>query len=150
MSPSGMYSAQNLRFNGRTMRNDRDKIPDFPFSAPEGYRWILERGLAGFDESSALQPWYFLPRDDVFSVSQRWPNVRHHGEELIAFARRQDCDDIACFKYECGSPIGVTVVHGWTSEGFEVVADYASIWDWLKSVVDDIAEWVGFASESMQ
>ena len=37
---------------------------------------------------------------------------------------------------------GVVVVHGWTSEGYEAVARFDSIWEWLRSVVRDIEEWV--------
>lgn len=116
-------------------------VPELPFSLPLGYRWLVERGLVGFAPHSALQPWYFLPNDQAFSVTERWPSASKH-PALFAFARRQDCDDLACFAPPEGDgQPAVIVVHGWTPEGYEVVASYLSIWDWLRSVVADIEEW---------
>lgn len=117
---------------------EESRTPTFPFAVSSGYQWLVDRGLAGFDPFSALQPWHLLARAEAFSVSTRWPRAGATGEEVVAFARRQDCDDLACFLrgYD-----GVLVIHGWTPGGYDVVARYASFWDWLKSVVDDIREW---------
>lgn len=65
-------------------------LSEFPFTVPAGYRWLIDRGLAGFEPNSALQPWYLLPHDQVFSVSDRRPQVAEV-PRLYAFARRQDC-----------------------------------------------------------
>lgn len=117
----------------------------FPFALPAGYRWLIDRGLAGFEPNSALQPWYLLPPEQVFSVSDRWPRAAETSQ-LYAFARRQDCDDLACFKEDAPQP-GVVVVHGWTPDGYEVVARFDSIWEWLRKVVRDIEEWVALGEE---
>jgi hypothetical protein len=122
-------------------------LSKFPFGVPAGYRWLIERGLAGFEPNSALQPWYLLPHDELFCVNERWPRAED-SDRLHAFARRQDCDDLACFAVaENASQIGVFVVHGWTSEGYEVVKRFGSIWEWLTNVVHDIEEWVALAEE---
>jgi hypothetical protein len=116
-------------------------IPEFPFAMPVGYRWLVQQGLVGYVPDSALQPWYFLPKADAFSAVDRWPGVNPHAE-LYVFARRQDCDDLACFATpKGGGQPGVVVVHGWTPEGYEVVATYGSIWEWLRSVISDLEEW---------
>jgi hypothetical protein len=61
---------------------------------------------------------------------------------LYVFARRQDCDDLACFATpKGGGQPSVVVVHGWTPEGYEVMATYGSIWEWLRSVISDLEEW---------
>jgi hypothetical protein len=39
------------------------------------------------------------------------------------------------------------VVHGWTPEGYEISAEFESIWEWLKNVVSDIEEWVSLIEE---
>ena len=95
-----------------TTHDPQQLLSKFPFSVPAGYRWLIERGLARFEPNSALQPWYLLPYEQVFCVNERWPR----GEEtarLHAFARRQDCDDLACFAIAGNtSEIGVVVVHG--------------------------------------
>jgi len=121
--------------------------PVFPFATPRAYQWLIDRGLAGFEPFSALQPWYLLTGDQAFSVSERWPRSDTGDEVIVAFARRQDCDDLACF--ECGpsDEPRVLVVHGWTPDGYEVVARYETLWAWLKSVVNDIAEWVALSDK---
>jgi hypothetical protein len=119
----------------------------FPFTVPSGYRWLIDRGLAGFEPNSALQPWYLLPHEQVFSVSERWPRVTE-AAQLHAFARRQDCDDLACFAVKENSlHPSVVVVHGWAAEGYQLVAQFESIWDWLRDVVTDIEEWVALGEE---
>ncbi|MCE9573644.1 MAG: hypothetical protein K8W52_10850 [Deltaproteobacteria bacterium] len=130
-----------------TTENQQHPLSGFPFTVPAGYRWLIDRGLVGFEADTALQPWYFLPVEQVFSVSERWPRATELAS-LYAFARRQDCDDIACFAVEANaSQPGVVVVHGWTPEGYEVVARFDSIWAWLRSVVADVEEWVALGEE---
>ncbi|MBE2197082.1 MAG: hypothetical protein IAE79_00635 [Anaerolinea sp.] len=117
--------------------------PLFEFDIPIGYKWLLERNLVGFDTHSQLQPWYYLDRENVFSVTQKWPQVAYSKGELIAFARRQDCDDIACFSVKKGGTNAIVVIRGWIDAGYEVINYYASFWEWVKSVIDDIAFLVG-------
>lgn len=119
----------------------------FPFNLPSGYRWLIERGLVGFEANSALQPWHFLPREEVFSLSERWPRGCEF-TRIVAFARRQDCDDLACFamKPDTTLPI-VLVVHGWTSDGYEEMARFESIWDWFRSAIVDVEEWIRLGHE---
>jgi len=120
--------------------NDSEKLPTFEFEPPRGYRWIVERGWVGFTPSSGLQPWYYLDKAGVFRVSQRWPKGASNAE-LVAFARRQDNDDIACFEIGDAGPGAVVLIHGWTSSGYDIVARYPNFWEWLKAVVDEVAEW---------
>lgn len=115
--------------------------PDFGFSAPREYWWLIERGLIGFYPFSALQPWHYLDSESAFSVNQRWPSGPSK-TELFAFAKRQDSDDLACFELEGTKVTAVIVIHGWTSNGYDAVAKYQNFWDWLKSVIDDIREWI--------
>lgn len=130
-----------------TTQEQHLNLAKFPFAVPAGYRWLIERGLAGFEPNSALQPWYLLPHDQVFSVSDRWPRAAE-ASRLYAFARRQDCDDLACFVIGEDAPQPrVFVVHGWTPDGYEVVAKFDSIWEWLRSVVRDIEDWVALGEE---
>ena len=129
------------------MQDSHVLLSKFPFALPAGYRWLIDRGLIGFEPNTVLQPWYLLPHEQVFSVSERWPHPAV-ASRLFAFARRQDRDDLACFAGgPDGVPPSVVVVHAWTSEGYEVAARFDSIWDWLRSVVRDIEEWVALAGE---
>jgi hypothetical protein len=62
---------------------------------------------------------------------------------LLAFAKRQDCDDLACFVVGASGVVqGVALVHGWTANGFELCEEFPDFWAWMKHVMDDIAAWV--------
>lgn len=117
----------------------------FAFQAPRAYSWLVEWGLVGFQPNTALQPWHFLPSEHIFDLSERWPNGPSK-TRLVAFAKRQDCDHLACFEVSEQRARRVILVHGWTPEGYEVMSTHDSVWAWLKTVVDDIAEWVESAA----
>ena len=124
---------------------------EFSRHLPPGYHWLAERGLAGFEPGTSLQPWYLLHEDDLFDVAARWPNGPLSNSALgplVAFARRQDCDDIACCRLIDGNP-RIYLIHGWTdaSVGYTIHARHADLWSWLKAVIDDVAEWAAGASQ---
>ncbi|MDR1181550.1 MAG: hypothetical protein LBL13_06200 [Bacteroidales bacterium] len=119
-------------------------IPDFGVSVPCGYAWLLERGLINFEPFCGLQPWHYLKRDRILLVQERWPqgpSIR----PLIVFAKRQDNDDMACFEVDSKCVVAVVIIHGWTSNGYDIVARYESFWDWVKAVVEDVREWCELA-----
>ncbi len=51
---------------------------------------------------------------------------------LLAFALRQDNNDIACFALEDLAENDVMVIHGWTSNGYDSIASHDSYCEWLK------------------
>jgi hypothetical protein len=108
---------------------------------PPGYRWLLDRGLVGHAPFTQLQPWHYLPPDQCFWASDRWPGVTD--KRLFAFAKRQDCDDLACFvAIGSHSVQGIALIHGWTGNGYDLCQEFDDFWVWLKHVVDDIADWI--------
>jgi hypothetical protein len=114
-------------------------IPDwFQFSIPNGYEWLLTQKLIGFVPDSPLYPWHYLDKEAAFYTNELWPGAQG-SMSLFAFARRQDCDDLACFNVESGMATKIVVIHGWTNVGYNIVAVYDTFWDWLKSVIDDIS-----------
>jgi hypothetical protein len=61
----------------------------------------------------------------------------------MAFSKRQDCDDLACFVIAADNTVsGVALIHGWTASGYDLRREFDDFWAWLKYVVDDIAGWV--------
>ena len=64
-------------------------------------------------------------------MSQRYPDRKY-----IPFARRDDCDDIACFEYGKGD--AVFIVHDYASAGFEEHKRYDNIWGWFKDAIDEL------------
>jgi hypothetical protein len=110
-------------------------------TVPTGYHWLLDRALIGYEPFTQLQPWHYLPQEQCFWASDRCPGVTD--KRLLAYAKRHDCDDLACFIVtEKDEVDGVALIHGWTGNGFELCEEFPDIWAWLKHVVDDIANWV--------
>lgn len=116
--------------------------PIFSFTVPTGYRYMIAQDLVGFAPNSKLQPWYFLDHDSVIEVTRKWPEVPYPKGDLIAFARRQDYDELACFCMAKGKTVAIVLIHAWTGSGYTILAEYKSFWDWLKAVIDDISSWV--------
>lgn len=107
---------------------------------PSGYQWLLDRRLVGHEPFTQLQPWHYLSLEQCFWASDRWPGVTD--KRLFTFAKRQDCDDLACFIVaENNSVRGIALIHGWTGSGYDLCQEFADFWAWLKHVVDDIADW---------
>jgi hypothetical protein len=101
---------------------------------PDEYHWIIKREILGHSTFSQMSPWYLINEKDLFNF-----NSKDNGVKLIAFARRQDCDDFACFKIE-ENILKVVLIQGWTSEGYDEIEYYSDIWEWLKSVIDDVKQ----------
>ena len=115
------------------------RIPNFDFIPPHGYFVLLDRKMVSFGPFGVLRPWYYLDKENVIFVNEKWP-CGPSRQTLVAFARRQDSDDIACFEVCGGSGVAVVVINGWTANGYTILAKHRDFWSWLKSVVDDIAE----------
>lgn len=116
------------------------EAPEFGFELPVGYVWLQRSGLVQYKEFSKLEPWYFLDRREAFEVTNAWPNGPYAGR-LVGYARRQDCDDIACFAIASGVVKGVVLIEGWQNDSYVVLGEYPTFWDWVKSVIDDVAAW---------
>jgi hypothetical protein len=89
---------------------------------------------------SALQPWFYVDAATTFDAVEKWPGGPSENH-LVVFARRQDNDDLACFELGEAGVVGVVVIHGWTGNGYSIVARHATFWDWLSAVVVDIRDW---------
>lgn len=112
---------------------------------PIAFRWLKEHNLVGYEPFSQLQPWFYLADDKLFWVDKFWDTDK----KLLVFARRQDCDILAClhFNTELKEFDDVYLIQGWTPEGFQILEKYESFWEWFKSVIDDIEEWVDLETE---
>ncbi len=112
---------------------------------PPGYLWLVNQNLIGFEPFTQLQPWYFASAEEQFSPTELWPG--RSPQFLWVFARRQDDDDLACFSYDDeGKFVEVVLIHGWTAEGFAILKTFPTVWRWLQSVIEDIAEWSAIGS----
>lgn len=119
-----------------TMEND--------LTMPVGYQWLIDRGLVGFEPFTQLQPWHYMPAEQCFWATERWPDVST--KRLFVFARRQDNDDLACVSFDENQIAnGVVQIQGWTDSGFDVVQEFPDFWLWMQQVIHDVSEWVALA-----
>jgi hypothetical protein len=113
-----------------------------------GYRWVINRGLVGRTAFTALQPWYFLPEEERYYATEKWPSGPNQAP-LLVFARRQDCDDLACFEAGGSGASEAVLIEGWSAgrDSYDIVESYPTFWEWMKSVVGDIADWSALPGE---
>jgi hypothetical protein len=106
------------------------------FDLPVGYQRVFELGLTNLD------PWHFVEGQEFMrlyeGINKRYPN-----RLTLPFARRRDCDDVACFVVK-GSDYAknrVLIIHDFASTGAEVDAALDSFWDWFQLAVKEMIEW---------
>ncbi len=118
----------------RTVKERRMKLYEIEkeyadFQYPQSIIKAVELNLVDFEF------WYFMDEEKVESringLKKRYP-----GRKLIPFARRDDCDDIACF--EVGKGEAVQIIHDFASEGYEQREEYKNFWDWMKTAIDEL------------
>lgn len=75
--------------------------------------------------------WYLISEERakqrLNGLRQRYPT-----RELIPFAKRDDCDDIACFN--AVKKDQVEIIHDFASAGYEQRESYESFGKWLASI----------------
>ena len=107
--------------------NDTKMLLNYDY--PEGYKKLKDLNLIDFEY------WYFIPKyqfkNRFIGMSQRYPSRKY-----IPFARRDDCDDIACFEYGKGNT--VFIIHDYANAGFEERKSYNNIWEWFKDAIDEL------------
>lgn len=106
----------------------KEEIPQW-LSYPGALLRVADLGLAN------LHPWLIMSRDQVLARLEGL-RKRYPGRELVPFARRLDCDDLACF--ERSSPGTVVVIHDFASSGWENRKNFSSFEDWFRSAIDDM------------
>lgn len=111
-----------LPINHKIMKN---------FKYPSAFVKAIELNLLDFDL------WYIMNTEQVIKriegLEKRYPD-----RKLIPFARRDDCDDIACF--EIGKENKVLVIHDFSSSGYEQRKEYIDFWGWLDSAIKEMID----------
>lgn len=106
------------------------QIDDFCY--PESFVKVMDLNLVDFDL------WYFMSEDmeikRLNGLIERYPK-----RKLIPFAKRDDCDDIACF--EIGQGEKVQIIHDYSMEGYEQKRTYNDFWEWLKDAINEMIEY---------
>jgi hypothetical protein len=113
---------------------DQAQLPD-GFQYPETLMSFLDTN--GVD----IGPWQFL--------QGKWLTVRHSGlqerypnRKLLPFARRLDCDDVACFDVmEPALTPPVIIIHDFASIGWEERETFNNFDVWLLDAIEQAKEW---------
>lgn len=105
-------------------------LPD-TFHYPQQFVRAVELGI------TQLEPWWIvggeLLRRRYVGLRERYPP-----QELVPFAVRQDCDNIACFDVSSGK---VLVIQDFADPGFERRGEFEGFDGWLRRAVEDFLEW---------
>lgn len=104
-----------------------EEVPEW-FVYPTDFLRVVESGLRD------IGPWQIL--------DGKWLRVRHDGlkkrfpdRDLVPFARRLDCDDVAC--WDSKSSPSVEVVHDFSAPGWEERDSYPSFHAWLLAAQEE-------------
>lgn len=123
---------------------DHAVIEKFQEWAP--YKDLSTGGAAGYEPFTGLQPWYLIRPEKMFDANEVW-NSSGSKACLLAFARRQDGDDIACAEISEGVVDEIVVIEGWSSGAYSVLATFGSFDEWLATVRADVEEWAALPDE---
>lgn len=108
---------------------------------PQAYLWLQTSKLMTTQSFGPLQPWQLLPKSACLDFRKIWPAGPHKGH-LVAFAKRQDCDDYACFDVIDGRVNAIVLVECYTSDnGYDILCTYGDMWQWIRAIIDDVREW---------
>ena len=101
--------------------------------APPEYVRLYETDL------KELEPWNWLTEDDLY-CRMTGLNGRYPERNLVPFAERQDCDDVACWDLE--APGTVIIIHDYASKGYELKAIHGSFREWIHHALDDSMDFI--------
>jgi hypothetical protein len=103
----------------------------FDFIYPPDFLKVVELGLL------FMKPWEIII-DERLPLRYNGLKERYPSRQLIPFAQRRDCDDVACWDLKMNGKL--VIIHDYASEGWEEVTSYDTFWDWFKQAVNDMIE----------
>ncbi|MDE6004103.1 MAG: hypothetical protein K2G88_01800 [Oscillospiraceae bacterium] len=101
------------------------------FKYPNLFLKIIQLGLVDFD------CWYLMNKTQVYN-RRRELLIRYSNRNLIPFARRSDCDNIACFEVDAGEK--VFIIHDFSSSGFEQENEFEDFKSWFLDAIAEMLE----------
>ncbi len=101
------------------------KFPGFKY--PMGLERVADLELTDLDI------WFILDAPFAKSYCESI-NKRYPDRMLVPFAKRGDCDDVACF--EVDKPGTVQIIHDFASPGWEQREVFPDFWSWFSSAID--------------
>ena len=117
--------------------NIRSIYPDFDY--PYQLKKVAELDLLDFD-------YWFIMDSKLAENYTRGIKERFPARNLIPFAKRADCDDVACF--EIGKPGIIEIIHDFCDPGWEQRGEYDSFWDWFMEAIEEMIHETDLAESS--
>ena len=105
-----------------------DQFDDIP--VPAELSALVERGLVDWE------PWGLM--ESAEATTRRNHMRTRYPQRYIPFARRFDCDDVACF--DAGRPGRVVVVHDFASPGRQERQEPCTFQEWFASLLSCMVE----------
>lgn len=81
-----------------------------------------------------LEPWAIMGREQARQVMAGMRN--RYSTKYVPFAKRHDCDEVACFDPTAANAI--IVIENYEESGHEVRRRFESFWDWFRSATEDM------------
>ncbi len=101
---------------------------DVQVTLPEGLLRVVNQNLVD------LTPWHIMPSD---LATKRLRSLRQrYSRKYVPFARRTDCDDLACIDPE--QPGEIVIIHDFASDGAELRHRFGSFWDWFRAAMEEM------------
>ncbi|MFW7369195.1 hypothetical protein [Vagococcus fluvialis] len=113
------------------MAEEKYMIKKYENLYPKGFKKILDLNLIDFDI-------WFIMESDFASKVELGLKTRYPERNLIPFAKKSDCDDLACFEFNKEKPI--QIIHDFASNGWEQRKELDTIWEWLEIAIEDLIE----------
>lgn len=113
------------------MAEEKYMIKKYKHLYPKDFKKILALNLIDYDI-------WFIMEADFASRVELGLKTRYPERNLIPFAKKSDCDDLACFEFNKEKPI--QIIHDFTSKGWEQRKELDTIWEWLEIAVEDLIE----------
>lgn len=102
------------------------------FVYPLEFEYIIELGIVN------LKPWEVLFGERLNSANVGLKE-RYPGTNLIPFAVKSDCDDIACWDLDSEDK-NVIILHDYSSVAWERREVFNTFWDWFRRASEDMIE----------
>ena len=99
------------------------------FEYPYQLQKIANLDLVDFD-------YWFIMDAELAETYTNGMKSRFPARHLIPFAKRCDCDDVACFELE--KPGKIEIIHDFCSPGWEQRGEYDSFWDWFMDALEEM------------
>ncbi|MCF0123214.1 MAG: hypothetical protein HUJ67_03780 [Ruminiclostridium sp.] len=99
------------------------------FEYPYQLKKVADLNLVDFD-------YWFIMDAKLAEAYTHGMRDRFPARHLAPFAKRCDCDDVACLEME--KPRKVEIIHDFCTPGWEQRGEYDSFWDWFMEAIEEM------------